>query len=152
MTPTPRHPGEGRGPDGVRAALMASLLILAACATTREANVPTGLTPKEEAALDAAAELLDDGEVAVPLTEAQLQTYPGARGMPADVQAFMVRWLDCDHWLGEEPYDEERRREIDAAVQVTCPGLDEEGRLIRSRYADNPEVLARLRDFEPLNQ
>ena len=87
-----------------------------------------------------------------PLSEEQLATYPEARGMPSDVQDFIVRYRDCEHWLGEPDYDEARRREIARAVAETCPGIDAYGGRIRARYSANAEVLARLRDFEPIGQ
>jgi len=33
-----------------------------------------------------------------PLTEAQLAAYPEARGLPADIQQFVVNHSDCAHW------------------------------------------------------
>ena len=87
-----------------------------------------------------------------PLTEAQLQSYPDARGMPADVQHFIVRWQDCVHWLGEEPYDADRRRQIEEAIAASCPGVDRLGAEIRRRHAGNAQVLARLADYEEVGQ
>ena len=87
-----------------------------------------------------------------PLTEAELQTYPDARGMPADVQAFIVRYEDCQHWLGEPDFDEARRHEIARVVAGICPGIDAAGERLRGRYAGNPMVLDRLSAYEPLGQ
>jgi hypothetical protein len=102
-------------------ALAASMLLIAGCATTPDA-----------------------------LTEAQLETYPDARGMPADVQHFIVRHGDCSHWLGEPEWDAGRRRQIEEAIVRSCFGIDAYGRRMRARYAGNAEVMARLRDYEPL--
>jgi hypothetical protein len=87
-----------------------------------------------------------------PLTEAELQTYPDARGMPADVQAFIVRYDDCQHWLGEPDYDVARRRQIAHAAAANCPGIDGVAGRLRVRYSDNAVVLDRLRAYEPLGQ
>jgi hypothetical protein len=103
-------------------------LALAACAPARSANQP--------APLDAAA----------------LETYPDARGMPADVQHFIVQWNDCAHWLGEPPFDADRARQIERAVAEICPGVDARARQLRERHAGNAAVLARLADYEPLGQ
>ena len=88
----------------------------------------------------------------VPLTPAELETYPDARGMPPDVQRFIVQWHDCAHWLGEPPYDPARARQIEVAVADTCPGVDATGAAMRARHAGNPEVLARIADYGPLGQ
>ena len=87
-----------------------------------------------------------------PLTAAQLEVYPDAQGMPADVQDFIVRHSDCSHWLGEDGTAPERRRQIERAIRVSCPGLDADARRLRARYAAQPEISARLRDYEELGQ
>ena len=91
-------------------------------------------------------------ETPAPLTDPQLTAYPDARGMPADVQHFIVRWQDCVHWLGEEPYDSDRRRQIEQAVAASCPGLDHLGAEIRRRHAGSAEILARIADYEEVGQ
>jgi hypothetical protein len=40
--------------------------------------------------------------------------------MPADVQAFIERENSCQHFAGEEPYDDARRRELEAAIARFC--------------------------------
>jgi hypothetical protein len=125
-----------------------SLVVLAGCA---HAPASSGLTREEEAALDRAASLLDDEE-AQPLTEEQLRIYPDARGMPTDVQNFIVRWQDCQHWLGEVAWDEARRRQIETAVAEICPGIDLFAWDLRRQYAGDAEVIERLRDYGPLGQ
>lgn len=83
-----------------------------------------------------------------PLTEAQLKAYPEARGLPADVQQFIVRHNDCEHWAGEEPYDAPRRREIDRGIAASCRGLDASAVTLRKRYAKYPKIRAVLRNYE----
>jgi len=87
-----------------------------------------------------------------PLTAAELETYPDARGMPADVQDFIVRHSDCSHWLGEPEWDAERRRQIEQAIVRSCFGIDAYGRRLRALHSGHAEVMARLRDYEPLGQ
>lgn len=78
------------------------------------------------------------------LSEAELNIYPSARGMPADVQRLIVLYEDCAHWSGEEPYDADRAAEIDAATRATCPGLTgEKARLLRRHFHDR-RIRARL--------
>ncbi|EMT5438236.1 hypothetical protein WMR10_003843 [Stenotrophomonas maltophilia] len=44
--------------------------------------------------------------------------------MPADVQAFLARENTCQHFAGEEPYDDERRRELEEASAKYCEGRE----------------------------
>ena len=127
-----RHPGEGRGPAPNK-------------------RLDTGLR-RYDGWKGLAAFLLLAGCAAgpAPLTEAELESYPEARGMPADVQAFIVRHQDCEHWQGEPDYDAERRGQIERAVAETCPGLDAEAARLRARYAGDPAVRERLAGFEPV--
>jgi hypothetical protein len=87
-----------------------------------------------------------------PLTAAELEIYPEARGMPADVQSFIVQWQGCAHWLGEPWFAEDRRRQIERGVRAACPGVDARGRALRRRYADRPDVLEGIAPLEPLGQ
>ena len=68
--------------------------------------------------------------------------------LPPDVQVFIETRRMCDHWRGEEPYDEERAAEIEREAGKTCTGTDAQLALLRSSYADNAEVIAALADFE----
>lgn len=44
--------------------------------------------------------------------------------MPGDVQAFLARENTCQHFAGEEPYDDERRRELEEAGAKYCEGRE----------------------------
>jgi hypothetical protein len=83
-----------------------------------------------------------------PLTETQLKAYPEARGLPADVQQFIVNHSDCEHWAGEEPYDSTRRREIERGIAASCKGLDASAVTLRKRYAKHLKISALLRNYE----
>jgi hypothetical protein len=64
---------------------------------------------------------------------------------PYDVARFLDRRMNCDHWAGEEPYDADRRREIDAAIRhLRCDAIARDERRIRKRYASRPAVLELL--------
>jgi hypothetical protein len=68
------------------------------------------------------------------------------KGMPPDVSDFIRRAVVCNHWAGEEPYDEERRAQINAAVQtLRCRALDADQAALRGKYAGNASVLGRLK-------
>jgi hypothetical protein len=89
---------------------------------------------------------------AQPLSAAELKAYPDARGLPADVQHFIMRHDDCLHWAGEEPYDADRRREIERGVATACTGLDASAVTLRHRYAKNMKIRATLRNYEAVGQ
>lgn len=44
--------------------------------------------------------------------------------MPADVRAFLERENTCQHFAGEEAYDQERRVELEAADKRYCQGRE----------------------------
>lgn len=67
------------------------------------------------------------------------------QGMPPDVSDFIRRAVVCNHWAGEEPYNDERRVQINAAVSgLRCRELDADQNLIRKRHAGNAEILKRI--------
>ena len=146
----------------MRLILLGLLLVPAACgpaappAENNDAAEPAAIAnaaaPAPAVNAAAPAPAVDPATPAQELNAAELETYPDARGMPADVQRFIVQWQACSHWLGEPPWDDARRRQIEQAVRETCPGVDERGRRLRARYAGNAEVLVRIRDYEPLGQ
>ncbi|MCW3846723.1 hypothetical protein OF829_05690 [Sphingomonas sp. LB-2] len=74
----------------------------------------------------------------------------GANGLPAEVQTFIERREGCEHWAGEPDFDEARRKQIEDAVKELCPGIDTQLEALRKRYSKDPEVVAALKDFEPL--
>ena len=78
------------------------------------------------------------------------ETYPDAAGMPEDVQRYIIRWNDCQHWGGEPGFDAARQRQIQEAIEQVCTGLDALGRRVRATHANNPSVLERLKDYENL--
>jgi hypothetical protein len=67
------------------------------------------------------------------------------RGLPGDAAALIHRIVDCDHWSGEEPYDDARRAEIDKALRtLNCNGLAADEAALRQRYRTKPAVLDAL--------
>jgi hypothetical protein len=66
-------------------------------------------------------------------------------GMPPDVSDFIRRAVVCNHWAGEEPYDDERRAQINLAVQtLRCRELDADQLALAKQYHDNVDVLRRI--------
>jgi hypothetical protein len=77
-------------------------------------------------------------------TEADLITR--VERAPKDVSSFIERRADCNHWLGEVPYDDARAAEIARAIrQLRCAGLERDESKLRRRYRQQP-VLLRLLD------
>jgi hypothetical protein len=67
---------------------------------------------------------------------------------PKEVEDFRERRDGCDDFLGEEPYDEERRAFLTEKINELCRGADNEFAELRVRYAGNKAVLELLEDYE----
>ena len=63
---------------------------------------------------------------------------------PADVTRFQTDVETCVHFAGEEPYNEERRRDIDAALKKYCDGAKARLPALRRKYAKDPVNLKRV--------
>jgi hypothetical protein len=74
------------------------------------------------------------------------------RGLPIDVSEFIVRRVDCNHWAGEEPYDDERAKDIrDAMAKLGCQTIGQDDSALRRVYAGNAKVLKALDDAQKLS-
>lgn len=66
-------------------------------------------------------------------------------GVPAEVATYMDRRSGCNHWTGEEPYDAQRRADIEKAIAgLRCVSIDRDETDLRRRYATDPAVLAAM--------
>ena len=64
---------------------------------------------------------------------------------PPDVAAWMGRHFMCWHWGGEEPYNAERRAEIQKGVEeAKCDTIDAEEKALRRKHAGSPPALAAI--------
>jgi hypothetical protein len=80
--------------------------------------------------------------MAQPLSAAPVKPAGAAPRLPADAQAYVTRRRDCNHWGGEDTYDEARGREIAAAVKaLRCDAIDADEARLRRRYGKDPAVL-----------
>lgn len=70
--------------------------------------------------------------------------------LPPDVQAFVDRYDECEHWLGEEPYDAARKREINRAIKKVCTRIDEWPAKLRAAHPANTAVDRVLFERPPL--
>lgn len=67
---------------------------------------------------------------------------------PREVANFMVERDGCDHFRGEEPYDQERRAFLEQNIRDLCTGTDARLAALRKRYASNPDVATALAGYE----
>ncbi|WP_337270335.1 hypothetical protein [Oryzifoliimicrobium ureilyticus] len=73
----------------------------------------------------------------------------GPDRLPFDVTAFLDRRAQCQHWSGEEPYDAERAKQIEVALQkLHCDRLDADEAWLRRQHARNMGVIKAL-DADP---
>lgn len=64
------------------------------------------------------------------------------KAAPMDVRMFIERRAECDHWLGEEPYDGDRAAQItEAILELECARLPRDEAELRRRYRARPDVL-----------
>lgn len=62
---------------------------------------------------------------------------------PPQVRAFIERRRACNHWAGEEPYDEDRARQIRSAVRkLRCHAIERDGERLRRSLVSKPDLLA----------
>lgn len=69
-------------------------------------------------------------------------------GLPKEVQAFVARRQQCDHFRGEEASDPKRQAFLDAKLKETCGGTDKQLAELRKRYKTNKAVTKALSGFD----
>lgn len=67
---------------------------------------------------------------------------------PADVRAFIERRDLCDHFRGEDPYDEERRLFLERNLNEFCTGSDRQLAELKQKYLGNEHVESALSGYE----
>ncbi|WP_076591850.1 hypothetical protein [Herminiimonas arsenitoxidans] len=67
---------------------------------------------------------------------------------PADVARFIEKRDGCDHFRGEEPYDEERRKFLLDNITALCTGSDNKLAQLKKKYAGRPDVIGKLNEYE----
>ena len=61
------------------------------------------------------------------------------------VTRFVERAQMCEHWMGEEPYDDARRKEIDRNLtDLRCMTIRRDGEALKLSRKDRPEEVARI--------
>jgi hypothetical protein len=67
---------------------------------------------------------------------------------PIDVQRFIERRDACDHFRGEDPYDQERREFLHRKMKEFCIGSDKELTSLKTKYRNDKRITARLNEYE----
>ena len=61
------------------------------------------------------------------------------------VTRFLERAGMCEHWMGEEPFDDARRAEIDRSLNdLRCTSITRDGEALKVSRKDRPEDLRRI--------
>ena len=81
----------------------------------------------------------------VPLVLAGLE---GCGTTPADIVLFEERRTKCDHFRGEEPYDNDRARFLMEQLSKYCTGTDAELSKLKAKYARDPELMKSLNAYD----
>jgi hypothetical protein len=68
--------------------------------------------------------------------------------LPVDVASFKERRDACDHFRGEESYDQERRKFLVESLEKYCTGTDRELAALKAKYKSNKTVIDVLREYE----
>ena len=71
-----------------------------------------------------------------------------ASELPTDIVEFKERRDLCDHFRGEDAYDEERGKFLAEGTKKACTGTDKELALLKKKYSNNEAVLRALADYE----
>lgn len=66
-----------------------------------------------------------------------------AMTVPTEVFDFVGRRALCEHWSGEEGYDDDRKAQIaDALTRLRCDALEADEAALQTKYADEHRILA----------
>ncbi len=113
-------------------AVCAAALSLAACNKPAEpAAAPA--EPAPAAAPDAAAPAAADAP---------------ASDLPADVAALKEKYDNCEHFAGEEPYDADRRKQIEEAIEANCRPVKNALPALKAKYKDDARIMALIAPWD----
>ncbi|KLD72468.1 hypothetical protein [Xanthomonas pisi] len=76
-----------------------------------------------------------------------LQHPAGLCGMPEDVRKLVEDYDTCEHFAGEEPYDADRRHEIEVAVAQFCTPAPARLAKLMQQYRNDAHISEWLRQY-----
>lgn len=79
--------------------------------------------------------------------EVRDEHHAGYCDLPKDVRDFVARRDLCEHFLGEEPYDAERRRDLETSIEEHCSGTAKLYKSLHNRYQKDPATAAWLERY-----
>ena len=65
-------------------------------------------------------------------------------GLPEEITRLSERIAGCEHFAGEEPYDQERAAFLRQQIAATCPGNAAELQRLHRKYAADPAAAKHL--------
>jgi hypothetical protein len=68
--------------------------------------------------------------------------------LPDEVKQFQKDRDLCDHFRGEDGYDQERRKFLHEQMKTYCTGSDDKLSRLRLKYQNNKAVLNSLKNYE----
>lgn len=74
------------------------------------------------------------------------QSGPGP--IPADVARFVSERNLCDHFRGEEPFNETRAQFLGDSIKEICTGTDQKLRSLKATYENDEGIMSMLNEFE----
>ena len=73
------------------------------------------------------------------------------KGQPRDVASYISRVFGCNHWAGEEPYDQKRAQDIkQALINLRCAQLSKDETRLKQKYRNRPKVLQAIQGAKNL--
>lgn len=69
--------------------------------------------------------------------------------LPPEVARYVEKRDGCDHFRGEEPYDEERRQFLLKRMTELCVGTDKRLAALKKKYRNDAAVMKKLDEYEP---
>ncbi len=75
-----------------------------------------------------------------------------AANFPADVRKFIDRRDGCDHFRGEEPYDEERRQFLNKNMKNLCTGTDKHLTQLKRKYRHKVLIIKKLNEYDEVTE
>jgi len=75
-------------------------------------------------------------------------------GLPADVGKVIDRMTGCNHWAGEEAYDEDRKQQIHKAVdELRCKDLEsDKTKLLKKYKAKESAIKKAFKEAETMSE